>query len=309
MIVRSAQNSITVSIRTFVTLNQDIQIKFQIKEGFIFGEFFLKFLDTTRKRIIIPIFALQDALQTIMTIITTLNHPFEQVCHIPNSGAGHIASLTKVCQFKLSFLTCLEFPGIFENKKKFDDMSTPSHIAAICHSLIQFADHQLEEILKPYGVASILDAVRLACKHDHHFRDEFLSEFDVPLTVDINRPLTQLESLLLKDENMISLSIYQRIQQTIIRVSKTEGCPILSPLHDVIDLQLYWNEKVSAIMNFESIQEETGYCGWKCALDKLMELAISLATKYSKLYGQTVKIHTGDTLRYVAFHFFSHFFA
>lgn len=67
-------------------------------------------------------------------------------------------------------------------------------------------------------------------------------------------------------------------------------------MHDIVEVQKLWNEKVGKILQFSSLASIQGVI---CALDSVLELAVALSMKYSALYAEVGKRPTTDTLRYV----------
>jgi len=95
------------------------------------------------------------------------------------------------------------------------DQSTKSRKEKLCHTLIAEMDEQFRAEFQKFGVTSIIDVLRIVLDSDLAFRNTFCEEFGIPENAKIAAPLSVLESLLLKDESMISLGIYDRIQKTI----------------------------------------------------------------------------------------------
>lgn len=106
-----------------------------------------------------------------------------------------------------------------KTKQPLHRLATQKYRRSICHTLIQKVDEEFREQFTKFGVTSILDVLKLVCQDDSAFRAQFYQEFKIPGHFEIERPLSLLESLLLKDESVISLGIYDKIQKTISHAS------------------------------------------------------------------------------------------
>lgn len=173
--------------------------------------------------------------------------------------------------------------------------SSATYKAALCHSIVRYVDQSCNDLFRKFGISSILDAVRIVCHYDTAFKRVFFEKMNEPLDTRVDEALDKLESLLLKDDTSISLDAFERIQRAISHITLTGDIPLLAPLKDVIDTQQLWNEKSASLLKFTTIDGELD--GWMCALDKILELAVALTSKYSLLYVAGQQIPTEKPLR------------
>lgn len=132
---------------------------------------------------------------------------------------------------------------------------------------------------------------------DHVARNEWCKQLGIPQASTI-KSLSVLESMLLKDESMISDKIYEKIQKTIEAITSTHANPILVPLHNVTDLIRAWNYKLHEILDFTYVKEsQITPESLEISIEKIIELHVKLAEKYSKLYQAVNRVPTSETLR------------